>query len=185
MNTLNSLPINVQDQVKDTLKAYDHVNVWFSNGEYHVSSGCFIAAVYASDDKFIGTFNAKDIYTDNERIINYVESFHDYPIEYKGKRDYKLLDSIGNDYSVKFTFDENGNIIIKKEKEGVNMKITVNLKPGMMFARGNDFIELIAINGDTSFIVHVYDINKQYTGAMYMTVNEIEKWINKNGFEID
>lgn len=179
-NMINNLPIDVQEKVKETLKAFDTVNVWFENGSYHVSTACCIKAVYSNDDKFIGTFSAKDIYTDNERIINYVETFHEYPIEYKGKRDYKMLSQIGNDYTVKFTFDKDGNIIIKKPG-----KAAVALKPGMFFARGNDFIKLIAVNGNTSFIVHVYDINKQYTGAMYMTVNEIEKWINKNGFTFD
>ena len=61
------------------------------------------------------------------------------------------------------------------------MKISVTLKPGMIVARGNDFIKLIKENGEHCFIVHCYDINKVYTGASYVTDKEIEKYINING----
>ena len=111
MMNINELPINVQDEIKNTLKAFTKAHCWFANGEYHVSAGIAIKAQYAPDDRYIGTWTPADVFTDEERIINYIESFHDYPIEYKGKRDYKMLDSIGNNWKVKFKM-VNGNLVI-------------------------------------------------------------------------
>ena len=50
-----------------------------------------IKADYASDHKVYGYVNASDIYTADEQICNYIESFHNYPPQYKGARDYKML----------------------------------------------------------------------------------------------
>ena len=47
----------------------------------------------------------------NDEIINYVESFHSYPIDYKGKRDYYWIKNLSRDAKVKF--DENGNLVTK------------------------------------------------------------------------
>lgn len=91
INKLNTLPKEVQDKVKNTLKAYDEAHVIFEYGEYHVSVGVALKASYGADHKVIGTFKANEIYTDDERIENYINTFQDYPIEYKGKRDYKTL----------------------------------------------------------------------------------------------
>lgn len=118
MTTLfNTLPQEVQDTLKDLLKAYDKEIVTYENGTYHY--GLFIKSGYAPDFKVIGTFKAEDIYTPEERIINYIESFHDYPIQYKGKRDYRMLNNIENlrkymtpeeFWNIKFKFNEEGNI---------------------------------------------------------------------------
>ena len=99
------LPGEIQEKCKSTLKAFDEVSVDFENGAYKVSTGSWIASSYAPDHKFIGVVYADDIFTEKERIINYVESFHSFPIEYKGKRDYQMLNEIGNDWSVKFKFE--------------------------------------------------------------------------------
>lgn len=88
---LEALPSDVQTKVLNTLKAYDECSVVFEYGEYHVSTGHCLKAVYADDRKFIGTFYAEDIYTLEERTENYIESFRDYPIWYKGPRDYLAL----------------------------------------------------------------------------------------------
>lgn len=91
INKLNTLPKEVQDKVKSTLEAYDEVHVVFEYGEYHVTVGVALKAHYANDHKVIGTFKANEIFTQEERIENYINTFQDYPIEYKGKRDYKTL----------------------------------------------------------------------------------------------
>ena len=65
------------------------------------------------------------------------------------------------------------------------MSITINLKPGYYFARGNDFIKLVQQYGEHCFIVHYYSIDMKYNGAGYMTDKEIEKYININGFHTD
>lgn len=110
MKNLNTLPNEVQEKAKDILRAYDRVYVIFENGEYHVSAGIGIKNEYASDHEFIGEYTAKEVFTEEERIINYVESFHEYPIQYKGKRDYAWLNSLTS-WECKVKFDENGNLV--------------------------------------------------------------------------
>ena len=85
----NELPKDVQERIKNTLRAYDKVDVYFEYGEYHF--GLVIKITYGDDHKVIGTYYAKDIFTDEERILNYVNEFQDYPIQYKGKRNYKIF----------------------------------------------------------------------------------------------
>ena len=105
------LPVEVQAKVKEILKAYDEVYVIYEYGEYHVSASICLKAVYASDHKFIGEYKAKDVFTSEERILNYVESFHSYPIQYKGERDYMWLNSLP--WETELTFDAKGNIVAK------------------------------------------------------------------------
>ena len=111
MTQFKDLPTSVQEKVKKDLLAYSETSVWFEYGEYHVSPAIVIKSEYASDHEVIGTYTAKEVYTDEERIINYIETFHDYPIEYKVKRDYRMLNEIGNDWSIKFKMVD-GNLII-------------------------------------------------------------------------
>ena len=89
-----TLPLEVQEQCKDTLKVYDSVNVIFEYGQYKVSTMIGITATYADDHEYIGNVYADDIFTKDERTINYIETFHDYPIWYNGKRDYRMLNAI-------------------------------------------------------------------------------------------
>ena len=89
MKNFNELPETIQNKIKDTLKAYDKVDVYYENGEYHF--GLVLKKNYAADHEVIGTYYAKDIYTDEERILNYVNEFQCYPINYKGKKDYSIF----------------------------------------------------------------------------------------------
>lgn len=111
MTRFNELPQEVQNDIRKCLRAYDEAFVVYEYGKYNVGVGISLKAVYAPDHKVIGTFYAKDIFTPEERAINYIESFHEYPPSYKGKRDYLMLHEIGNDWSVKFKFDNDGNIV--------------------------------------------------------------------------
>ena len=111
--TFNKLPQEVQEKIKKTLRAYDEVFVVFEYGKYNVGVGVSLKAHYAPDHEVIGTFYAKDIYTPEERAINYIEEFHEYPHRYNGKRDYKLLHDIEGKWDVKFKFDNDGNLVIK------------------------------------------------------------------------
>ena len=112
MKNFNELPADVQKDIKQTLKAYSEVFVVFEYGEYHVGVGVSLKAVYAPDHEVIGTFYAKDLYTPEERDINYIEEFHDYPAGYKGKRDYRLLRELKGQWDVKFKYDEEGNLVV-------------------------------------------------------------------------
>lgn len=103
MKQFNELPESVKNEIKDTLKAYNEIDVFYENGEYHF--GLCLKASYAKDHEYIGCFKASDIYTEEERILNYVNEFHEYPIQYKGNRDYAIL----KDYNAKYKM-VNGNI---------------------------------------------------------------------------
>ena len=95
-----------QDRVKETLKAYDEVHITYQYGEYHFSTGVALTATYAPDFKAVGSVYADDIFTEEERILNYMESFHEYSPLYKGRRNYRMLNEIGNDWSVKFKMQD-------------------------------------------------------------------------------
>lgn len=92
----NELPQDVQNKIKATLHVYDKAHVVYEYGEYHVSSGICLKAEYAADHKFIGTYTAEELFTEEERIENYINTFNDYPANYKGKRDYQMLKKMQN-----------------------------------------------------------------------------------------
>ena len=107
---IEKLPNEVQEEIYHTLKAYNEVNIIYENGGYNVNTYTMISSKYAIDYKFIGVVKKEDIYTEEEMIINDVESFHDYPSNYKGKKDYTIFDKIKGNYKVKFEFDTSGNL---------------------------------------------------------------------------
>ena len=94
----NDLPETVKAEVKDFLRAYDEVNVWYENGRY--SFGDVLKRCYAPDHRFVGTYRAEEIYTEKERIENYINEFHDFPRDYKGRRDYTLLHNMNEEREV-------------------------------------------------------------------------------------
>lgn len=79
--------------------------MYYENGEYNF--GLSIKNKYAADHEYIGCYKASDIYTEEERIVNYANEFHAYPIQYKGKRDYSII----KDYNAQYKM-VNGNIEI-------------------------------------------------------------------------
>lgn len=81
----------IQKKILDVLKAYDKVTVSYEYGEYQVSTGACVKARYGEDHEVFGTWYAEDVYTLEERTENYIEMFQDYPIWYKGVRDYAAL----------------------------------------------------------------------------------------------
>lgn len=91
LQDFNALPLSVREDAKDTLRAFNEVHITFSNGEYHVSTGIALLGRYPEDYKVIGDVSRDDIYTADEQIVNYIESFHNYPHNYKGSRDYNML----------------------------------------------------------------------------------------------
>jgi hypothetical protein len=111
MKKFETLPMNIQNDIRKILKAFDNCYVTFEYGEYHVSSGFGIKAEYGSDYEWIGDYTAKEIFTEEEMMLNYIESFHSYPPNYKGKRDYKMLNKIEGKWETKFKFNTNGDIV--------------------------------------------------------------------------
>lgn len=110
MTRFEDLNEEVKASVKRMLRAYNESHVTFYNGEYHVSAGVALLAKYPSDYKVIGDYKAKDIYTDEERIVNYVNEFKEYPIEYKGDKDWEMMAKMRNDAMMRVKM-ENGNIV--------------------------------------------------------------------------
>ena len=88
---LDSLPEEVKAEAKDILRAYDQVTIYFEYGTFHVSTGNCIKKVYGNDYEVIGQIKANDVYSEIERMENYINVFADYPAQYRGKRDYKML----------------------------------------------------------------------------------------------
>lgn len=80
------LPLDVQDEIKDLLKSYDKVHVIYEDKKYWFSLTTAVTDHYAFDTgRYIGTYYADDVFSPDERILNYVNSFHSYPVEYIGK----------------------------------------------------------------------------------------------------
>ena len=91
MTELKYLPKAIQKQVKSTLRVYADCSVVFENGRYSVGGGVTLKAYYADDHEVIGNYRADEVYTETERTENYINQFHDYPMNYKGNRDYQLI----------------------------------------------------------------------------------------------
>lgn len=90
MELFNTLPQLVQEEIKSTLSAYSECTVSKkANGEYKVAT-CTVLHNGAYD-QFIGKIHKDDIFTQEEQMVNYVNSFRDYPTGYKGKRDYSTM----------------------------------------------------------------------------------------------
>jgi len=91
MYTLNELPQSTQDEVMRTLCAYGKVSVvWKPN----VGFVCQTFTVISNSDNgevFIAEFNKDEVFTEAEQIVNYVNTFRDYPIAYSGKKDWAAI----------------------------------------------------------------------------------------------
>ena len=102
------LPLDVQDEIKDLLKSYDKVHVVYEDKKYWLSLTTAVTDHYAFDTgRYIGTYYADDVFSPDERILNYVNSFHSYPVEYKGKKDWDMIRSLTWNDRVKFDADHN------------------------------------------------------------------------------
>ena len=101
----------IQKEIIETLKCYDKCHVERIGTEYKVCVGYCLKDSYG-DEEVLDEFTKDEIFTVEDQIINYMESFHEYHPLYKGKRNYRMINEIGNDWSYKFKFDNEGNIVI-------------------------------------------------------------------------
>lgn len=90
MNNLTAYPIEVQNAVKSTLRAYSECHIERVGADYRVCTAHSIKTSYA-DEEILDTFTQDDVFTATEQVENYINSFGCYPVEYTGKRDYKIL----------------------------------------------------------------------------------------------
>lgn len=131
MTNFNNLPIEIQTNVKNTLRAFNKCDVWFEYGQYRVLTGACLKATYGADHKYIGTYKADEIFTEEERIENYINGFCDYPIEYKGKRDYGMLRKMTNEREI--VKDENGKMKVAIWQGKLNAEGTFELTHKALF----------------------------------------------------
>ena len=75
MLKFNELQEEVKKQVLKTLKAYDEVNVIFENSKYQLTVASVLRMNYDADFQFVGTYYAEDLYTPEQRDLNYIETF--------------------------------------------------------------------------------------------------------------
>ena len=68
MKKFEQLPEEVQEQVKEILKAYNSTSVTFDNGKYHFGGYC-LKSTHATDYQFIGEYKADDIFTKEENKV--------------------------------------------------------------------------------------------------------------------
>lgn len=102
---LQTLPMETQNEIKEMLKSYNEATVVFQNGNYEVRTGILILNEYPSDYKMIGDFTKDDVFNEIEQIENYINEFKDYPSNYKGKKDFELMEKMEND--IKYDFANN------------------------------------------------------------------------------
>ncbi len=94
MNALfESLPLEVQTKVKSTLSAYDICTVEkTTQGLYKVMT-CTVLHC-GTYNETVGEFTKDDIFTPEKQLVNYMNTFRDYPhTGYKGERNYQALNS--------------------------------------------------------------------------------------------
>ena len=102
MTNITSLPIDTQNEIRNTLKAFDRCDVWFEYGKYHVMCGACLRAKYAPDHRFVATFTKDEIYTETEQIENYINEFCSYPHNYKGKKDWQMIHKMSDDREINY-----------------------------------------------------------------------------------
>lgn len=112
---MKNLPAETQTEIRKLLKITPKAYVWFENGKYHVEAGLRYRreerGEFAKDYRYIWTFTPEDVFTLDEQTINYAETFHDFPVWYKGTRDYTMMYKAGNNWNTRFTM-VNGNLVI-------------------------------------------------------------------------
>ena len=95
---INTLPLSVQEEVRSVLMAFSTVYVTLkADGKYTVDA--HITLHNGPYDQFIGEFTCKEVFTLEERILNYVNEFRSFPYRctngahYTGKKDWEALNS--------------------------------------------------------------------------------------------
>lgn len=102
----------VADNVYKTLKVYDKCYVNLVDGILRTDVAMYLTKLHSTSFKTIATFEALDVYTVDELIINYAEQFHEFSTLYTGKRDYGMLRNATLDTKFELV---HGNLQVKGE----------------------------------------------------------------------
>lgn len=105
-----TVPANVAMEAMETLEAYNTVYITREYGKYRVTAGLVIKSTYAPDSK-VYVVNASDVYTDKERNLNYMNTFHEFPHGFRGNNDdRRILLSPFMDAHKVVDYDDNGTL---------------------------------------------------------------------------
>ena len=94
----DDLPQEAKDELRKALVAFPDASLWKQGDKYFTTEGVSIVKKY--DDEYglehIGKYHDYEVFSDKERIENYINTFRDYPSEYKGLRNYSLMREMDN-----------------------------------------------------------------------------------------
>ena len=114
--TLENLPEEILAEAKEMLKGEDtEVDVIRWNRRIRVVGHVF-PYEHSADEKLLLTIYEKDVYTDDERALNYINYYHKYPNWYKGARDGGILERMKQDAI--YEFDKKTSTLTCREPYG-------------------------------------------------------------------
>lgn len=111
---------DIMGQVKEHLKVYNKAYVLQENNAgYYVTNSLYLLDSWGSDYRLCDVFYAEDFFSEKERQLNYINAFADFPPDYKGKRDMKLLQEMASNWkdgqsTIEIVFDEYGNFVKRR-----------------------------------------------------------------------
>lgn len=87
------LPQEAKDELRKALVAFPDASLWRQGDKYFTTEGVSIVKKYDDDYgwEHIGKYHDYEVFSDKERVENYINTFRDYPPEYKGLRNYSLM----------------------------------------------------------------------------------------------
>ena len=105
LNTLSAADVA---EVKSKLECFDKCIVTLNKKTGKVIATNAVVLHNSEYDQYLGEVLADEVFTSDERILNYVKNFREYPWpQYKGAKDWKKLDSDWTEVSL----NSEGNLI--------------------------------------------------------------------------
>lgn len=129
-NLLNRLPRKTVEEIEMVLKAYDECHVIYQNGKHEVMTDWCLKDEYPMDYKYIGELKAKDIFSKEELIENYINTFCSYPVKYNNKKDYAMLRKMETEKTFDFENNTMTKWVGKINNQGIfelTKKITISI----------------------------------------------------------
>lgn len=104
------VPAEIAENVMETLKVFNEVYITFKRGEWKLSTAICINNERALDKQFY-VVNSKDIYSEKERALNYINEHREYPSCGFITRDYENFNVAISSGKVAIDFDDKGHIV--------------------------------------------------------------------------
>ena len=114
MNTqvISKYSPGIREKILNTLRAYDEVHIIiYDDGTYEVSPDLCLS----STSKLVkmACIKVGEVYDEHEQTINYINQFRTYPYNFKGVRDYNLINEMYENRSLEVIDIIDGNLIVK------------------------------------------------------------------------